>query len=398
VANAISPSQTTLDDALRAELDALRSRDLGRTLRVVARRRGAVVDTEHGPAIDFASNDYLGLASDSRVADAAVRVLREQGVGAGAARLITGNTPEHEGLEGALAEFFDAERALSFSSGYSANVGVIPALVGRGDAIFADALNHASLIDGCRLSRADVHVYPHADAGALAALLDAHRGAARRALIVTDGLFSMDGDRAPLGEIVDLARRFDAWTYLDDAHAAGVCGATGQGSASDAGRHGAIDVTVATLGKAFGTAGAFVYGSSTLIEYVLNRARSFVFSTAMMPAQAAAAREAIRIVRAEPKRRARVAANARLMRDALRNARIHPSGDESAHIVPVAIGDAAATMHAGAALASRGFLVGAVRPPTVPQGTSRLRITMSAAQTAEHIARFADALSIVLRR
>src|SRR4029077_2560843 len=166
------------------------------------------------------------------------------------------------------------ERALTFSSGYAANVGVIPALVSRGDAIFADALNHASLIDGCRLSRASVHVYPHANAAALAGLLAEHRVSARRALIVTDGLFSMDGDRAPLGDIVDLARRFDAWTYLDDAHAAGVCGANGQGSASDPGLHGAIDVTIATLGKAFGTAGAFIYGSSTLIEYVLNRARS----------------------------------------------------------------------------------------------------------------------------
>lgn len=397
MANTISPSHTTLDDVLRADLNTLRSRDLERSLRVVGRRRGAVVETEHGPAIDFASNDYLGLASDSRIADAAALAMRTHGVGGAASRLITGNTPEHEALETALAEFFDAERALSFSSGYAANVGVIPALVGRGDAIFADALNHASLIDGCRLSRADVHVYPHADAAALAALLDQHRGAARRALIVTDGLFSMDGDRAPLGDLVDLARRFDAWTYLDDAHAAGVCGPTGQGIASDAGRHGAIDVTIATLGKAFGTAGAFVYGSSTLIEYLLNRARSFVFSTAMMPAQAAAAGQAIRIVRAEPDRRARVAANARAMRDALRRLRIEPAGDESAHIVPVAIGDAAATMRAGAELARRGFLVGAVRPPTVPQGTSRLRITMSAAHTAEHIARFAETLWIVLR-
>ena len=220
----------------------------------------------------------------------------EYGVGAGASRLISGNNPEHVALETELAEYFEAERALTFSSGYAANVGIIPALVGRGDAIFADTLNHASLIDGCRLSRATVHVYPHLDVdGARDAARRSIAASARRALIVTDGLFSMDGDRAPIAEIVDLARQFDAWTYVDDAHAVGVLGVDGRGSASAARRQGQIDVTVGTLGKAFGVAGAFVYGSATLIQYLMNRARSFIFSTAMMPAQAAAAREALRI-------------------------------------------------------------------------------------------------------
>src|SRR6185436_12561887 len=191
---------------------------------------------------------------------------------------------------------------------------IIPSLVGRGDVVFADALNHASLIDGCRLSRAGIHVYPHGDVAALAALLDRHRSSARRALIVSDGLFSMDGDIALLNELVELAARFDAWTYVDDAHAVGVSGSDGTGTIAAAGCRGRIDVTVGTLGKAFGVAGAFVNGSATLVQYLLNRARSFVFSTAVPPSQAAAAREALRIVRAEPERRERLYQNVELLR------------------------------------------------------------------------------------
>jgi 8-amino-7-oxononanoate synthase len=372
---------SSLDQSLLAELTTLRDENLERTLRTVGRRKGAVVQTDCGAAIDFSSNDYLGLASDERLVTAASRVLAEHGVGATASRLIAGNGPEHEALDAALAEHFGAEAALSFSSGFAANVGIVPALVGRGDAIFSDELNHASLIDGCRLSRATVHVYPHANAAALSELLAEHRASARRALIVTDGVFSMDGDRAPLELVVEAARRHDAWTYLDDAHAVGVVGPLGRGTASDAGLHGEIDVTVGTLGKAFGAAGAFVYGSATLCRYLLNRARSFVFSTGMLPAQAAAAREALRVAQMEPERRDRVVANAQSLRAALRAAGVEALGDDSSHIVPVNIvrGDAARTMEVGAALASRGYLVGAVRPPTVPPGTSRLRITVTAA-------------------
>ena len=376
-----SLSTSSLDHALLGELAALRDDNLERTLRTVGHRRGAAVRSAGGDAVDFSSNDYLGLASDARLVTAMSRSLGEQGVGSGASRLIAGNNPEHEALDAALAEHFAAEAALSFSSGFAANVGIIPALVGRGDAIFADALNHASLIDGCRLSRATVHVYPHADAEALARLLGEHRASFRRALIVTDGVFSMDGDRAPLAQIVAAAREHGAWTYVDDAHAVGVVGPLGRGSAADVGLDGEVDVTVGTLGKAFGAAGAFVCGSATLCRYLVNRARSFVFSTGMLPSQAAAAREALRIARDEPERRARVIANARLLRASLRAAGIDPLGDDSSHIVPVNVadGDAARTMAVGGALAAAGYLVGAVRPPTVPRGTSRLRITVTAA-------------------
>jgi 8-amino-7-oxononanoate synthase len=397
VTNPSTSTHTSLDDALRAGLDALRERDLERTLRIVTRREGAVVETKHGSAVDFSSNDYLGLATHPRLVEAVTNAVREYGVGAGASRLISGNNPEHVALETELAEYFEAERALTFGSGYAANVGIIPALVGRGDTIFADALNHASLIDGCRLSRADVHIYPHLDAAALGALLQRHRASTRRALIVTDGLFSMDGDSAPISEIVDLARQYDAWTYVDDAHAAGIVGVDGRGSASGARRQGQIDVTVGTLGKAFGVAGSFVYGSSTLIQYLVNRARSFIFSTAMMPAQAAAAREAVRMVRTEPTHRERLLANAIRMTRMLHGAGIKALGAAGAHIVPVMIGDAGRTVGIGAQLASRGYLVGAVRPPTVANGSSRLRITVSAAHTQLQIGGLAETLAGILR-
>ena len=392
-------NSAALSDALAAELTQLRGRDLERTLKRTWNRRGAVVETDQGTSIDFSSNDYLGLASDPRLAEAASRAMRDHGVGAGAARLISGNNPEHEALEEDLADFFDVERALVFGSGYAANVGTLSALAERDDVIFSDALNHASVIDGCRLSRADVHVYPHADTAALAMLLDRHRASARRALIVTDGLFSMDGDAAPIVDIVDLARRFDAWTYVDDAHAVGVVGESGLGTASDAGLHGAIDVTVGTLGKAFGVAGAFVCGTATLAQFLLNRARSFVFSTAMLPAQAAAAREGLRIARVEPWRRDVVRDNARRIRSTLEQIGVDTvDGEGTAHVIPVPLGDDGLTVRVGAGLAARGFLVGAIRPPTVPVGTSRLRIAASAAHTSDQIAGLGNALAAALGR
>jgi 8-amino-7-oxononanoate synthase len=357
-----------------------------------------VVETDVGPAVDFSSNDYLGLASDPRISDAAAAVLAEHGVGAAASRLIAGNHPAHERLERALAAFFGAERALTFSSGYAANVGIIPALVGRGDAIFSDSLNHASLIDGCRLSRADIHVYAHGDVDSLVSLLDRHRLSARRALIVTDGLFSMDGDFAPLPGIVDLARRFDAWTYVDDAHAVGVVGDRGRGTASLLGCPGQIDVTVGTLGKAFGVAGAFVCGSATLTQFLINRARSFIFSTAMLPAQAAAAECAIEIAAADSNLRDRVPRNVARLHAALRDRGIAIIGPDATHIVPVLVGNDARVVRVGSELARRGLLVGAVRPPTVPVGGARLRITVSAAHTEEHldalVAALAEALTV----
>jgi 8-amino-7-oxononanoate synthase len=388
--------QNSLADALSAELETLRDRDLERHLRAIIARRGAVLQTERGPLYDFASNDYLGLASDPRLMGNASIATTRCGTGAGASRLIAGNTAEHEKLDRALADFFGVDAALSFTSGYSANVGSIPALVGRDDVIFADELNHASLIDGCRLSRATIHVYAHADADALDALLGRERGNHRRALIVTDGMFSMDGDFAPLRAIVALARRHDAWTYVDDAHGVGVNGSHGRGTIEELGVEGQIDIAVGTLGKAFGAAGAFVLGSTVLRDYLINRARSFIFSTAPMPAQAAAARGALSVVREEPLLRQRLRENCRYLRVALATHGVHAGGSADAHIVPIVIGDAATTVAVGASLIEQGFLVGAVRPPTVPAGTSRLRLTVSAAHTHAQIDQLVNVLAAVL--
>jgi 8-amino-7-oxononanoate synthase len=379
----VSTFHSSLDAALAAELSSLRERGLERQLRATGRRLIA----------DFSSNDYLGLATDPRLTAAAHRAAIEHGSGATASRLISGNTAAHEALEITLAEYFGVDGALTFSTGYAANTGIIPALVGRGDVIFADRLNHASLIDGSRLSRAAIHVYPHADLVALAAALAEHRAGHRRALIVTDGMFSMDGDLAPLPELVALAREHDAWLYVDDAHAVGVLGANGRGTAELLGVERQIDVLVGTLGKAFGAAGAFALGSAVLRDFLINRARSFVFSTGPMPAQAAAGREGVRIARDEPELRGRALENARHLRDSLRGRGVHPVTDCDTHIVPITIGDAARTMAIGRTLNERGFLVGAIRPPTVPEGTSRLRLTVSAAHDAGEIESLADAVA-----
>lgn len=394
--NSPGATSASLVDALSAELETLRGHDLERHLRAVTARKGAVLQTDRGPLVDFASNDYLGLASDPRLMGDAALATSRSGTGAAASRLIAGNNAEHDKLDRALAEFFGAESALSFSSGYSANVGIIPALVGRDDIIFSDELNHASLIDGCRLSRATVHVYPHGNADALAALLERERSTRRRALIVTDGMFSMDGDFAPLGAIVRLARLHNTWTYVDDAHGVGVNGVHGRGTIEEQGLEGQIDVVVGTLGKAFGAAGAFVLGATVLREFLINRARSFIFSTAPMPAQAAAARSALSVVKTEPALRQRLRENCRYLRVALATHSVHTSGDADGHIVPIIIGDAATTMAVGSSLVEQGFLVGAVRPPTVTPGTSRLRLTVSAAHTHVQIDQLVNVLATIL--
>ncbi len=383
---------SSLDADLDARLAELERAGLRRAMRGVERGAGAEVTADGRAAIDFSSNDYLGLAADPRIAQAAARALAEAGTGAGAARLISGNHPLHARLEREIAAFKQAPAALLFPSGYAANTGAIPALMGRGDALYSDALNHASLIDGCRLSRAELRVFPHGDLDALHRMLRDDAGRFARRMIVVDGVFSMDGDLFPLDRLADLARTHGAWTYVDDAHGTGILGPNGRGAAEHFGVEDAVDVRMGTLGKAMGTAGAFIAGSERLREWLLNRARSFVFTTGTPPALAAAALEALRIVREEPWRRARLRANARTLRDGLAALGHATAGEADGHIVPVRTGDAEATMRVGHALRERGYLVGAVRPPTVPPGGSRLRITLSAAHTAEQIGGLLDAL------
>lgn len=388
----------SLDEGLARELETLSRAGLRRTLRPVHHRRGAAVTVDGHRAVDFSSNDYLGLASDPRLSAAAAATLAADALGASAARLISGNHPEHEALERDLARFKQTEGALLFASGYLANLGTIPALVGRRDVIYADALNHASLIDGCRLSRAELRVLPHADADAFEQALIADRGRYRRRLIVVDGVFSMDGDLAPLDRLVALGREYSAWTYVDDAHGTGVLGPHGRGAAEHWGVEHEVDVVMGTLGKALGVAGAFIAGSRTLVDYLLNRARSFVFTTGAPPAMAAAARAALHIARTEPERRDRLRDVAQRLRAGLATLGRPVPGAPDGHIIPVPIGEADETVRVGAALRARGFLVGAVRPPTVPPGTSRLRVTASAAHSDGEVDELLEALADTLPR
>jgi 8-amino-7-oxononanoate synthase len=348
------------------------------------------------PVVDFASNNYLGLAGDRRIAEAVTRGLTGGATGAAAARSIAGNHPLHEALEEAIARHKGADAALLFGSGFAANTGAIPALAGRGDVIYSDELNHASIIDGCRLSRGTARTFPHGDLVALATLLREDRGKYRRRLIVVEGVYSMDGDLCPLDRLAPLAREHDAAIYLDDAHGTGVLGRTGAGSAEHWEVSHEVDVHMGTLGKALGVSGAFIAGSAVLRDYLINRVRSFVFTTGTPPALAAGGLEALRIMRDEPWRRRRLAANVAQLRSGLESLHRPLAPELPGHIVPILIGEAERATTVGRRLLDRGCLVGAVRPPSVPMGKARLRITLSAAHSAEQIHGLVAALAEVL--
>ncbi len=386
-----------IDDVLDEELVALQAAGLKRSMRAVQQRRAGTVILDGERVADFASNDYLGLAADHRVARAASAVLQAEGTGAGAARLISGNHPIHDALERELARFKGVDSTLLFPSGYMVNIGVIPALVSLGDVIYSDQLNHASLVDGCRLSKATVRIFPHGDVDALESMLAQDQGTYRRALIIVEGVFSMDGDLFPLDRLVEVAERFGAWTYVDDAHGTGVLGATGAGALEHFGVTTRVDVVVGTLGKAFGTAGAFVGGSQVLIEYLTSRARSFIFTTSTPPAIAAATLEALRLSRVETWRRTAVLGRARQLRERLRSGGHDVPGASDGHILPIRVGDPMRTMSLVADMRRRGFLVGGVRPPTVPAGTSRLRVSVSALHPPELVDALAASLLAAMR-
>ncbi|HYH51617.1 MAG TPA: 8-amino-7-oxononanoate synthase [Acidimicrobiia bacterium] len=337
----------------------------------------------------LASNNYLGLAAHPEVVDAAADAARRYGAGAGSARLITGGNVLHDELEARLADFKGAEAALLFSSGYLANVGTVSALVGPGDAIFSDELNHASIIDGCRLSRADVIVFRHGDAGDLGDRLAAWRqraGAGRRALVVTDSVFSMDGDIAPLPEIAAACGRHGAILMVDEAHATGVVGPGGRGAVAAYGLDGQVGVVMGTLSKALGAAGGFIAGSAELCAYLRNRARSFIFDTALPPPTAAAALAALGVLEREPERPVRACRLAARLATGLRAAD-YDVPEPAAAVVPVIAGSPDAAMALSARLLEAGVLVTAIRPPSVPPGTSRLRATVMASHTDAEIDR-----------
>ncbi len=431
-------STSRLDTGLAAELERLRAENLYRVRRIVEGAHGTEITVNGRRCVNFCSNDYLGLAADPHVAEAARQCLSHCGTGSGAAALVSGYNREHQALEEELAAFVQRPRALLFASGWAANLGVLRALLGKTDTLIADELNHASLIDGGRLSGAHYTRVAHRDTQAFARAIERDSGLGTRdsgiTLVATDSVFSMDGDLAPLPELAALCQRHNAALMVDDAHGFGVLGANGRGAIeyffspspqsripipgipSPASRVPGPEIYVATLGKALGCAGAFVAGSENLIEYLIQRARSWVFSTAPPPALAAAARAALRLVQAEPERRARLFENVQRFRRGCEQLGIPlgspksrlPSpgsrsfvesrvpGPESRTVTPIQpliLGDERRALTLSQRLFERGYWAAAIRPPTVPPDTSRLRITLSCAHTAQQIDGLVNALA-----
>jgi len=376
------------------ELAALADKGLLRRLRALGSAADPEVVLGDRRVLLFCSNNYLGLATDARLRAAACVAIVRWGCGTGSSRLISGHLDLHAEVEARLAAFKGAEAALLFASGYQANIGAITALVGRGDHVYSDALNHASIVDGCRLSRASVHVYPHRDVGELERLLAATPPGGRR-LVVTDSVFSMDGDRAPLAALVVLAEQYHSWLMVDEAHATGVLGPGGAGVAAELGVTARVTVHMGTLGKALGGAGAYVAGARALVDLLVNRARTFVYTTGLAPAAVAAAGAALDVLGAEPERRTAVLRHADRLRAGLRALGYEAGGDT--HIVPVQVGDNRRTLALAEALLARGVLVQAIRPPTVPPGTARLRVTPMATHTSAQIDAALDAFAAAHR-
>ena len=376
------------------ELQALRAEGLYRSMRVIGGAQGSSVELDGKRVLLLCSNNYLGLADHPALKRAAVAGV-ELGVGSGASRLVSGTMELHERLERRIAAFKGTERALLFNSGYAANTGIISALVGRGDAIFSDRLNHASIIDGARLSRAGLHRYQHGDMAELERMLQEKGGKGRR-LIVTDGVFSMDGDIAPLQTLVQLARRYQALLMVDDAHGTGVLGASGRGSGELCGAMDGIDIHMGTLGKGLGSFGAYAAASGTICDYLVNKARSFIFSTSLPPAVLAASLAAVDLVDSPEgaQLRAQLAANAALFKQRLTAYGFDLMGSET-QIVPVFVGPAEATMEFSRQLLEQGLFVQGIRPPTVPAGSCRLRCTIMATHTTEELEAAAESMRSV---
>ena len=388
-----------MGDLFAEQLQALRARSLHRTLREIGSAQGSIVDLVGKRLINFSSNDYLGLANDPRLRDAATAAIAEFGVGAGASRLISGTQSPHLQLESALAKWKGTQAALCFSSGYAAAVGTLPALVGKSDVVLLDKLSHASLIDGAKLSGATLRVFPHNHLGKLESHLEwakrEHPNA--RVVVVTESVFSMDGDRVPLRELIELKKRFRALLLLDEAHALGVIGPNGRGLAAEEALNEDVDVQMGTLSKALGVSGGYICGSRSLVEWLINRARSFIYSTASPPALAAAARAAVEFL-ASPEgedRRLQLWKRIELTRKNLprdRQSTLREKPRPASAIFPWIVGDEQGAIDLSRALQAEGFLVPAVRYPTVAKGSARLRITVTAAHEEAQIMALTDAL------
>ncbi|MBU2572443.1 MAG: 8-amino-7-oxononanoate synthase [Gammaproteobacteria bacterium] len=379
-----------IDSGLEAELERLAREDLYRSRRVVESAQGVELQCGGRKLINFCSNDYLGLANHPSVVKAFQDGADRYGVGSGSAHLICGHSRAHHALEEELAEFTGRDRALLFSTGYMANIGAISALTGKGDTVFEDRLNHASLLDGGLLSGARFKRYRHADTDGL---LDSLSRAEGRTMIVTDGVFSMDGDFAPLDVLSKVANEQDAWLMVDDAHGLGVIGDKGRGIVEHFGlTQQQVPILVGTLGKAFGTFGAFVAGSETLIETLIQKARTYIYTTALPPAVAVATRAALNVVIEEQWRREKLNDLVRRFRRGAEQLGF-PLMPSNSPIQPILIGDSCSAVEIGKCLLDDGFWVGAIRPPTVPQGSARLRVTISTLHEAQQIDRLLESLA-----
>src|SRR3954453_1692617 len=378
-------------EARLAEIDEL---GLTRRMRMVSGPQGPRVILDGKPVLLLCSNNYLGLADHPRVRQAAADAAMRWGGGAGASRLVSGNMTIHRRLEERIAEFKGSETCLLFGSGYLANAGIVSALARGGDVVFSDAPNHASIVDGCRLARARTFVYDHCDTDHLEWGLREAGG--RGALIVTDGVFSMDGAIAPLGRIGELAGRYDARVMVDDAHGLGALGPGGRGSVADAGLEDEVDVVVGRLGKSLGSYGAYACMSSTVSKYLINTARTLIFSTALSPPAVAAAGAALDLLIAEPRRVDRLQRNAKIMREALSGHGM-ATGDSTTQVLPLVVGEADDAVRVCERALEKGIFAQAIRPPTVAEGSSRLRLAVMASHTRTELQEAARVLAAAMR-
>lgn len=377
-------------EALERELAERQAEGLLRRRRLLQSAQGTHIKVDGCDVLSFCSNDYLGLANHPAIIAAVKQAADSAGVGSGASHLITGHHQLHHDLELALAAFVGLPRALLFSSGYMANIGAVTALIGRGDAVFADKLNHASLNDAVLLSRADFKRFAHNDMAALEGLLAASQ--AKRKLVLVDAVFSMDGDIAPVPELLALCERHDAWLMLDDAHGFGVLGKDGKGVLQHFGARSPRIIYMATLGKAAGVSGAFVAGDATLIEYLLQNARTHIYTTASPPCLAAGVMASLKIIEHEPQRREHLRTLIAALRAGLKLKNWQLVESQTA-IQPLIIGSNDEALHVSERLLERGILVPAIRPPTVPKGTARLRISLSAAHSLDDVAKLTETLN-----
>jgi len=390
------PPIRSMMDFLKDQIESLKKAGLYRTLRSLQGPQSATTIIDGKRVLQLSSNNYLGLANHPRLKAAAKEAIDRYGSGAGASRLICGNLELNSKLEDGIAKLKKKESALLFSTGYMANIGILTALMAEGDVIFSDEFNHASIIDGCRMGKAQTKVYPHMDMNALEKLLKKTKGCKHR-LIVTDGIFSMDGDIAPLPDLVSLAKRYGCMVMVDDAHATGVLGAHGGGTGEHFALQDKIDISMGTLGKALGGFGAFVAVSHRLREFLINNARPFIFTTGLPPAVIANGIAALELLEEEPEMRARLWENVGFFKKRIKELGFDTLQSET-QIIPILVGDASLTLRMGEMLLEEGVFVQGIRPPAVPQGSSRLRITLMATHTRKELEFALEAIEKVGKR